>query len=144
MAITNVKQVFEVMELVSKAKTRADKIAVLKTHESWALKDVCRGIFDDRVQWKLPGGKVPYEPNKAESTPSTLLKLNTRFKYFAQGVRDCEALIPVKREKMFIDLLESIHAEDAELLVSMINKKNPVKGLTKKIVQEAYPQLIPE
>jgi len=145
MAAANRLQIFEIFNLISKAKNKAEKLAVLRKHESWALKDVCRGIFDDRVQFKLPAsGKVPYEANRVESTPSSLLKLNTRFKFFVKGVRDCEQLIPVKRERMFIDLLESIHAEDAEILVSMINKKNPVKGLTKKLVQEAYPQLIPE
>jgi len=44
---------------------------------------------------------------------------------------------------MFIEICESVHPEDARILVSMINKKPPVKGLTEKLVKEAYPDLIP-
>ena len=47
-----------------------------------------------------------------------------------------------QREKIFLDILESVHPGDAELLVQMINKKLEVKGITKKLVQEAYPNLI--
>jgi len=47
-----------------------------------------------------------------------------------------------KRERMFIQMLESIHPADAELVLSMVEKKSPVKFLTKKLVQEAFPKLI--
>ena len=48
----------------------------------------------------------------------------------------------VKRESMFISLLEAIHPADAELVLNMIEKKPPCKGLTKKIIEEAYPGLL--
>ena len=47
-----------------------------------------------------------------------------------------------KREQVFLGILESIHPEDAELVLKMVEKKMPVKGLTRKIVQEAYPGLL--
>jgi hypothetical protein len=47
-----------------------------------------------------------------------------------------------KREKMFIDMLEAVHPEDAKLLIKMKDKQNLGKGITKKLVQEAYPGLI--
>lgn len=144
MAYSIKRQVHEIFEQFEKAKNRHDKIKVLKNHEQVAaLKDVLRGIFDDRIQWNLPGGAPPYVENNPDTSPSTLLKQHMKFKYFVKGLRESENMIKFKREKMFIDVLESIHPEDAKILVSMINKKNPVKGLTKKIVQEAYPNLIP-
>ena len=48
----------------------------------------------------------------------------------------------VKREKMFLDILETVHPRDADLLVGMINKDMPIKGITKKLVKEAFPDLI--
>ena len=48
----------------------------------------------------------------------------------------------MKREKMFLDILEVIHPKDADVVVGMINKKMPYKGITKKLVQEALPGLI--
>ena len=47
----------------------------------------------------------------------------------------------IKREQIFIGVLEAVHPKDAELVISMINKKSPVKGLTYKIAQEAFPDL---
>jgi len=137
------RQVHEIFELYSKAKNRQEKIKVLKSHENVnALRDVVRGIFDDTIQWNLPGGEPPYVENNPDTSPSTLLKQHMKFKYFVKGLKESESMMKFKREKLFIDILESIHPEDAKILVSMINKKNPVKGLTKKIVQEAYPNLI--
>jgi hypothetical protein len=67
-----------------------------------------------------------------------------KFKYFVKGLRESEELNPVRRERMFIDILETIPSKDAAILVSMVNKTKPeFDGLTKKLVQEALPDLIP-
>jgi len=47
----------------------------------------------------------------------------------------------IKRESLFIDLLESIHPEEAKLVCSVKDKKIPYKGITKKLVKEALPNL---
>ena len=138
-----VREIYEVFEEFSNAKARKDKINVLQKYSSVSLRDVLRGIFDDRVQWNLPSGTPPYTASHAESTPSSLLKQHLKFQYLVKGIKVADGLPSFKREKVFIDMLEVVHPEDAKILVSMINKKSPVKGLTKKIVQEAYPNLIP-
>lgn len=143
MLTKRVREIYEVFEEFSQAKARKDKITVLQKHSSACLKDILRGLFDDRVQWNLPGGTPPYTASHAESTPSTLLKQNLKFQYLVKGIKTSDDLPAFKREKIFIDMLEVVHPEDAKILVSMINKKSPVKGLTKKIAQEAYPNLIP-
>jgi len=135
-------EVFEILEKVENAKTKKDKIAVLQKNEIMPLLDVLRGTFDETIQWNLPGGTPPYTPNNEESYPSTLLRQHRNFKYFVKGLRESNRLNPIRRERMFIDILEAIHPKDAELLVSMINKKSPLKGLTKSLVKEAFPQLI--
>lgn len=139
-----VLQVYEVFERVTKAKTKKERVEVLKSNESWALKDVIRGIFDDRVQWNLPPGEPPYTPSTPDSYPRSLLKQNTEFKYFVKGIQVGDSLPTFKRESIFLGMLETVHPEDAKILVSMINKKNPVKGLTKSVIKEAFPSLIPE
>lgn len=139
-----VRQVHEVFDLFEKTKDRQAKIKVLRENESGAIRDVCRGIFDKSISWNLPEGVPPYTENNPDSSPNTLLKLHMRFKFFVKGLKESESMEKFRREKMFIDILESVHPEDAKILVSMINKKSPVKGLTKKIIQEAYPNLIRE
>jgi hypothetical protein len=135
------RNVYEVIELVEKEKSRADKIRVLKSHDTWALRDVLRGAYDDIVVWSLPPGSPPYEPAPEFSPPSSLFKQHLKFKYFVKGLVG-DQLNPIKREKMFIDMLESVHPKDAELLVKMKDKKPLSAGVTKKLVQEAYPDLI--
>ena len=135
------KHIFEVIEAAEKASKREDKIRTLKQNESWALKDVLRATYDDSIQFLLPPGEPPYTANEEGSIPSTLLKQNVQFKFFIKGGPG-EKMLPVKRERIFINVLEAIHPEDAKLLIKMINKKSLGKGITKKLVQEAFPGLI--
>lgn len=142
MANTVKYRAHEVLDKVVKAKTRADKIKLLQEqNNNWALKDILRGTFDDAVQWILPTGPVPYEPAPFNSHPSEWSQHNKKLAYFVKGGPGAK-MMTVKREKMFLDILETIHPRDAELLVGMINKKMPIKGITKKLTQEAFPDLI--
>jgi len=133
---------FEILEKVAAAKTKADKIKLLQAQaNNWALKDLLRGTFDDVVQWLLPKGTVPYEPADPSSHPSNWAQHNKKLAYFIKGGPG-EKTNTIKREKMFLDILETVHPRDAELLAGMINKKLSIKGVTKKLVQEAFPDLI--
>ena len=132
--------VYEVIELVNKQKTKADKIKVLKTYESWALKDIIRGSMDTKLAWNLPVGAPPYTPCRPESTPGTLLRENTKFQYFVKGGPGTK-LPAVKREQMFIGIIESVHPQDALLVIDMIAKKTPT-GLTRPLIKEAFPGLL--
>ena len=89
----------------------------------------------------LPVGKPPYNPNRPESVPSTLRNLHRDFGDFVEGARS-SALGKLRVETKFIQMLESIHAEDALIVLDMVAKKPPVKGLTKKLVEEAFPTLL--
>lgn len=134
------KLIYEVIEEAVGKKTKAEKIQVLRANESWALKDVLRGTLDDTVGWLIPDGEPPYTPSQDHNASSSLLRQNVQFAYFAKGGKG-EQVTKVKREQIFIILLESIHPKDANLVIGMIGKKAP-KGITKKLVEEAFPGLI--
>jgi hypothetical protein len=136
------KYVFEVLELVSKG-SKENKIKVLKDNESWALKDVLKGTFDKKIEWNLPGGEVPYTASEPHNHPANLLRENTKFKYFVKGFNAGDSLPAFKREKLFLGIVEGIHPQDAIVVVNMINK-TPPPGITKNIVQEAFPGLLSE
>lgn len=142
MALTHKMQVFEILDNAVKAKNRDERIKVLQENKIMPILDILRGTFDEAIQWNLPEGTPPYTPNEESSPPSTLLKQHLNFKYFVSGLRESNSLSKVKREKMFIDLLESVHPRDAELVISMINKKSPHRYLTKKLIEDAFPGLI--
>jgi hypothetical protein len=133
---------FEILEKISAAKTKAEKIELLRQqNNNWAMKDILRGTFDDAVVWLLPDGKVPYEPAEPKSHASNWSQHNKKLQYFVKSGPG-ERMLKIKREKMFLDILEIVHPRDAELLVGMINKTMPIEGITKKLVQEAFPNLI--
>jgi len=135
-------EVFEILEEFSKSKNKKSRLEVLsKYSDVQALKDVLRGTFDDSLEFLLPEGKPPFTPNNERSVPSTLLRGHKMFGIFVNGGPGTD-LRAHKRENKFIELLESIHPKDADLVLSMVEKKSPIKFLTKKLVQEAFPDLI--
>jgi hypothetical protein len=134
------KLIYEVIVEAGKKRSKAEKVECLKQNESWALKDILRGTYDDAVQWLVPAGAPPYTPNKEESTPSNLIRQNTQFRYLVDS-SDARNVLKAKRENIYIRLLESIHPLDAEIVINMVSKKS-IKGISKSVVQEAYPGLI--
>jgi len=133
--------IYEILEAAGKARSKAEKIKILKDHDSWALRDVLRASYDLKVEFLIPDGEPPYTPNKPESIPSNLLRKNVDFKYIVKGgIR--EDMPSFKREKIYIGLLESIHPKDAKVVINMVNRKKPGNGITEKVVKEAFPSLI--
>ena len=132
--------VHEVIDKAGKARKKEDKISILQANESWALKDILRGSYDMTVKWNVPDSKPPYTPNLGQSSPSNLLKLNRQFRFFVKG-GEGDAMQKFKRERLFIELLESIDPEDAELVCGMIAKKE-IKGVKREVVEEAFPGLL--
>lgn len=135
-------EVFEIFERFSQKKTRKEKVEFLQANGIPAVKDVIRGAYDANIEWNLPEGKPPYTPNRPESVPSTLRQKHRDFGFFVKGFKKSEGLPTYKRENMFIQLLESIHSEDALIVLNMVAKTAPYKGLTRKIAEEAFPDLL--
>ena len=130
----------EVLEEVAKKKTKAEKVKVLKENESWPLKDIIRGSMDKSIVWNLPTGQPPYTACEPHNAPASIMRENKKFVYFIKGAKG-DQLPSFKRESLFIGILEGVHPSDAELVIGMINKETP-KGLTRPIVEEAFPGLL--
>ena len=133
----------EILRKVSNAKTKAEKIKLLQKHNSNALRQLLIINFDDSVVANVPEGDVPYTPNDAPvGTDHTRLEQESKgFYRYVKGGQD--TLKSLKREAMFVQLLEGLSAEEAELLClvkdGQLNKK--YKRITKTVVQEAFPQI---
>ena len=132
----------EVLAKVSKQRTKAKKIQVLKENESLHLKSVLIWNFDDTVVSVLPEGPVPFDKNEAPAgTEHTYLAHEHKILYnFIKGGNDF--LKPVKREQLFLQLLEGLHEGEAEVICLMKDKKLTDKcKITKAIVSEAFPDI---
>ncbi len=132
----------EVLQKVSNAKTKKEKIELLQKYKTPALQSVLIWNFDESVVSMLPEGDVPYTPNEAPAdTEHTRLLHEYRILYnFVKGGND--GLSGNKRETMFIQLLESLHQDEAKVICSAKDKLLGKKyKITKACVQEAYPEI---
>tara|TARA_R100001369_G_scaffold28396_1_gene51120 strand:- start:767 stop:1270 length:504 start_codon:yes stop_codon:yes gene_type:complete len=132
--------VSEILEKLSKKKTKKQKVDHLMEHNSASLRMVIKASFDPRIIWALPAGEVPYTPNDApEGTEHTMLAAEAnRLYHYIQGGNN--AITQSKREAMFVQLLEGLHKNEAEVLVSAKDKSlhTMYKGLSDNVVKEAF------
>jgi len=164
--------VFEVLDLVSRSRSKAKKIEVLKKYDEQSLRRVLIWNFDQSIQSILPEGPVPYvgydEQNTYNGTLTTKLTEEVRqmhetgnfslgvsdqqghttirresknFYHFVKGGND--AMSNIRRETMFINILQGLHPLEAEIVVLAKDKKISDKySITREIVSEAYPNIV--
>ena len=130
----------EILTKVNNAKDKPKKIEVLKKYDTNELRMFLKGAFDEKLEWLLPEGKPPYTPNDAPvGTEHTWLKQEVkRMFHFLKGGNP--QLSQMKRDNMFIQMLEGLCEEEAKLLVwakdNELNKH--YKGLTANLIKEAF------
>ena len=130
----------EILDKVAKAKTKKQKVELLRQHNTDALRMVLKSSFDPRIEWDLPEGDVPYTPNEApEGTEHNMLvhEARTLYHYIKGGN---PKLTQNRRENMFIQLLEGLHQSEAEIVVAAKDKglHRKYKGLSANVVREAF------
>ena len=132
----------EVLQKVSNAKTKAEKIKLLHEHNSPALRAILIANYDESVISMLPEGEVPFEANDApKGTEHTVLEKEYRKLYlFFKG--GSSSLKQSQRENLFIQMLEGLHEEEAQLLILVKDKALGRKyKLTRACIEEAFPQI---
>ena len=163
---------FEVLDLASKQRAKARKIEVLRKYDDPSLRSLFIWNFDPSIITVLPAGEVPYSSLKDEQNTSgtlttridrqsntmaysnttsmgnadmtrdrtTIRKEHTRFYNFLKGGND--TLNGLRRETMFIQILEGLHPLEAEILCLVKDKKLQSKyKITHENVMEAYPDI---
>lgn len=130
----------EILDKVHKAKTKAEKVKLLKQHNTDALRMVVKASFDPNIRWVFPEGNVPYRKNDVPiGTEHTRLASESRkLWHFIEGGDNTTPLF--KKENMFIQMLEGLHETEAELVVNAKDKRlhQVYKGLSDKVVKEAF------
>ena len=156
----------EILDKVSKAKTKNEKVNILREFNSNSLRMVIKASFDPSIVWDLPEGDVPFfGENDMKTTTmseriedaikqmngsslgaidqrySTIRKEYTKFYNFIKGGND--TLNGIRRENIFVNLLEGLHPLEAEILCLCKDKKLESKyKINKEIVTEAYPDIV--
>lgn len=132
----------EVLQKVSNAKTKAQKIKLLQEYNTPALRQILIANFDESIISELPEGDVPFNKNDApEDTEHTKLvhEYKKLYLFFKGGAPQ---LKQSRRETLFIQLLEGLHKGEAEVLCLMKDKALGKRWkITKQCVEEAFPQI---
>jgi len=129
----------EIVDEVSKKKTKTEKIDWLKQNDSLQLRQILRLTYDQSIEFLIPNTAPPWKKNEYLDVESMLYREARRLRIFFKG-GGYDDLNQIKRESLFISLLEDIDNNDADLLVKMIAQK-PFKGLTEKTLKEAFPDI---
>ncbi len=132
----------EILDLVQEQPSKAKKVAILKEYETDALKMLFIWNFDESVISLLPGGEVPYKPNENPlgTDHSSLRREYKNFYLFVKGGND--SLSTIRRETIFIQMLEGLHPSEAALLILVKDRNLETKySVTHEMVKEAYPDI---
>ena len=133
----------EILEVVHKQRSKAKKVEVLKHYRDDALTALLIWNFDPSVVSALPDGAVPYTPNEVpEGTDHTSLRREWKNLYhFIRGGND--GLNGLRRESMFVQMLEGLHPREADLVCLVKDKELTKKyKVTLEMVKEAYPDIV--
>tara|TARA_B100001113_G_scaffold5618_1_gene4707 strand:- start:661 stop:1269 length:609 start_codon:yes stop_codon:yes gene_type:complete len=164
--------VFEVLDLVSKQKSKAKKVEVLKKYDEFHLRSLFLWNFDTTIESALPDGEVPYQSyddqNTYSGTLTTKMQEDIRSMHetgsFSMGVSDTQGRTTIRREiknfyhfvkggndgmnnmrreSMFINILQGLHPLEAEIVCLVKDGKLSDKyNITREIVEEAYPDIL--
>jgi hypothetical protein len=162
---------FEVLNLVSKQRTNIKKVEVLQKYNDPSLRAIFIWNFDESIISSLPEGIVPYSSvgeqgsfsgtlsekiddavgkmselgsnslGSQDQGFSSIRKEYSKFYNFIKGGND--GLSSLRRETMFINILQGLHPLEAEILCLVKDKKLETKyKITKEIVSQAYPEIV--
>ena len=130
----------EIFTKINNAKDKPKKIEVLRQYDTPGMRMILKGAFDPKIEWELPEGTPPYIENEAPAgTEHTYLEVEARRLYnFAKGGNN--TINKIRKETLFIQMLEGLHASEAKVLIDVKNKSlnKTYKGLTSDMVKEAF------
>ena len=134
--------IHEILELASKQRSKAKKVEILQEYANPALKSLFIWNFDETVISVVPAGDVPYNANEVPvGTDHTSLRKEYKHLFnFVKGGND--SLTSLRRETMFIQMLEGLHPKEAEIVCLTKDKRLTEEyKLSYDVVKEAYPDI---
>ena len=132
--------IFEDVAAANSIKARKE---ILLENESKPLKEILKYAFHPDIKFALPPGKPPYKTigSPDEYNPTYLYPNIRKFYLYIEGGHD--GLTQLRREQLFIQMLESLHPKEAEVVIQIKDKKLNYRGLTYKLVKTTFPEILP-
>lgn len=135
-----------VFQCINNASTKELKKNILLQYGNNLIKQILYYAFHPDVKFDLPEGMPPYNfRGYAEAYPKTLYPRIRQLRVFLEG--EYQNLPKMKKELLFVQLLEDIHPDEGKILCAMKDKSlnKLYDGLDYQLVKEVYPDLnLPE
>lgn len=137
--------IHEVLDMASKEKTVEDRIKVLHKHDSDLLRNLLKMNFDKNLVWDLPEGEPPFKKDKniplGMGESNLFVEARRLYIFFPE-----KTLSKIKKEALFIQVLEGLHYTEAEMLCAVKDHElhKRYKGISESLIRKAYPSLLPE
>ena len=139
--------VAEILSEASKLKSKKDKVEFLSQFKNRKdMELIVKGAYHPAIVWLVPDGPLP-EGVQLSDVPAVdladdrLIRAHRQFQYLVKGGPEMKQS---KREDIYLNLLRSFHVSEAKLLMSVVGKKIPYKGMTRKLMLEVFPEWLPE
>jgi len=133
-----------IFEDIATAKSITERKKILLEHESDPLKELLKYAFHPDIKFALPEGAPPYDTFIGavdENNPTYLYPNIRKFYLFIEGGHN--GLSQLRREQLFVQLLEELHPTEAKVVLQVKDKKLNYRGLTYKLIKTTFPDLIP-
>ncbi len=145
----------EVLQRASNAKTKTEKVEILKEYETAALKRILLCNFARSISFVFPEGKTPYKPNDAPKGTQHQVLLNEHrmlekfivknlngVGWFGCSNNTRPSLSQLKKENLWMQIMEGLHPEESEVLDLVKDKKLHTRyKITRQNVIDAFPEL---
>ena len=129
----------EVFDEFEKAETKADRIAVLRKYDHPRFRDFLSCALNPKIEFdvEVPKYRPAEEPAGLNFTYLDI-EMTKIYRFIKGHPKRPPGLTPQKQKQLLLVILESLHKDEAEIMVQLVQKKFKVNHLTQKLVQEAY------
>ena len=133
------KSIYNILKECSEPRSVKDRVELLRKNGVPVVQQILKYAFDPNIKFLLPEGKPPYKPNEYVDQEGILFSEARKLYLFVEGGNN--SLKPMRREMLFIQFIEGIDKNDAELICAVKDKRLPFKSLTSDVVKQAFPNL---
>ena len=139
--MTKLPGVAEILKGVNEKATEQERQDVLAGHwPNVTMLKVLRGFWADDQILDLPAGTPPYTPAKKSQDLQGSLYREIKKMYIFLPETNAKR---TRKEQLFIEMLEVLDPDDAELIVAMKDRKMPYENITEDLVRKTFPDLLP-
>ena len=144
--MVNDASVAEILSEASKLKSKKDKVDFLSQYKNRKdMEHIVKGAYHPAIVWLVPDGPLPEGVNLSDVpavdlADDRLIRAHRQFQYLVKGGPDMKQS---KREDIYLNILRSVHESEAKLLMSVVSKKLPYKGMTRALMLETFPDWLP-